>query len=1012
MVEIPQRLLSAIKQGKVVLFLGAGANYNCKMSNSERMPTSSKLSELISQKFNVRIASNLSETAELVEATTSRLQLNSYIVELLTGAIPSEGFSLIPSFKWEAIYTTNYDLLIEDIYQHNNSIQNLKVYYTSHQYIDLGVNDVPLYKLHGCISRADTDEGRLVITPDDFAEYRRNRHRLFNRLADHLSDRIFLYLGYGRNDSNFREILADVQREMRGDNPEGYALFPEASQEDELVWKNKGVTLIDADVDNFLEELNKLTQDRTTVHDSKINFPILEQYSSIELSELDELLTYFDLPIPEFGSNSFPTRFYKGSEADWIDINNNVDAQRDLYEEVMTDLIEDAVSIENHVTVYSFLAEAGAGKSTLLRRISFDLCNDFGQVVFWYKGQRRINFEEILNVYRQTNKRIYLFIDRGSRFINNLDNLRRDCIASSIPITIIVADRINEWNYSSGGNFKFTKQWILSKLSDNEINGILDRLEHFNCLGNLIYLTREQRFKRFKEYSDRQLLVALREATEGKDFDELIIEESDSIPNINSKRAYYNICFLHAFGNGIRPRPLASSLGLNLAELGSILKDLEGLIDYKEETYTARHSIISKIILFSVAEQTRVSMLEELISHLDLGYTTDYHTYRGFMINEELIDSIGGIDSRRRVFASLKAVNPNDWYLEQHEARMEFRALNEGGTLERSEKLIKKALKASNNAVVIRHTAGQLYYHKAMNSTGIEKRANLLSAVNEFNELRKRAPESDYVWTSLIESRVALASTSDLDEGKSAELIRAEEDYQKAIENCGSTPYLLRAKGRLEAAWGNGEQARVYYQKAISGEAPPSNLLSNYIKWELRHNGIELAREVSKKAVNIYNLDPEILILRARSLILGKEWELSEVIPLLIDAERMGSNFYKMEAYYWHGVALWEKSRYQDSMQQFNKCKNISLLLDKGDFKLVRYISGKHKGELNIFNGSIVDRGPRSAWLICNPGGIKVFINPKYLIENGQNNINVKIGFNRIGPVAIFNEENYDTDIL
>ena len=75
----------------------------------------------------------------------------------------------------------------------------------------------------------------MVITPDDYADFKKHRVRLFNRLADELADKPFLYIGYSRQDSNFRSILADVHGEMNGDIPEGYALAPGKTPEDEAV---------------------------------------------------------------------------------------------------------------------------------------------------------------------------------------------------------------------------------------------------------------------------------------------------------------------------------------------------------------------------------------------------------------------------------------------------------------------------------------------------------------------------------------------------------------------------------------------------------------------------------------------------------------------------------------------------------------------------------------------------------------------------------------------------------
>ena len=88
--SIPSRLISALKAGKIVLFLGAGANYNCMMANGEAMPSGDKLSDMLSKRFSIRKANSLGETAELVEASYTRAELNAFIIETLTGAIPSE----------------------------------------------------------------------------------------------------------------------------------------------------------------------------------------------------------------------------------------------------------------------------------------------------------------------------------------------------------------------------------------------------------------------------------------------------------------------------------------------------------------------------------------------------------------------------------------------------------------------------------------------------------------------------------------------------------------------------------------------------------------------------------------------------------------------------------------------------------------------------------------------------------------------------------------------------------
>jgi len=1001
---IPNRLLSALKSGKVVLFIGAGANYNCKMTNGQNMPSGKKLSELLSLKFNVRKAESLGETAELVEANYTRGELNTFLIELLTGAIASEGFKLITTFKWASIYTTNYDLLIEDIYSSQRTFQNLKVYYTSNQQIDLGPNDLPLYKLHGCISRADTLEGRLIITPDDYAGYRKHKARLFNRLADQLADKPFIYLGYGRQDPNFRTILADVHGEMYGNIPEGYALFPGMTEEDDIVWKKKSVTLLDLDVDEFLKIADRELSTRSYTETLKVNFPVSKQYEKLGLVDIQEILSYFALPISYYGAKCNASNFYKGSEADWIDLQNKVDAERDVYDEIMGNLLEDALSIDNQTTSYRILAEAGTGKSTLLKRMAYDLCHDFQQIVLWYKGDRRITFEIVEGIYRASGNRVFIFLDRGSKFIGNLESLRRDCLAARVPITLVITDRTNEWNTGTGNDFSFTKSWTLGRLSDREIQKIIDKLSLFNCLGNLKDLTDDQRTETFRGFSDRQLLIALREATEGKNFDELIIDEFESIPDDRARQAYLHICAMNAFGKGIRTASLARSLGIKLTDFSKFFGSLDGIVDYKEDVYTARHAVIAKIVFFSMAEAARIDMLDQLIRRLDLGYTTDYQIFKSLTNSGELVDSIGGIDTRRRLYEALKYVNPADAFIEQHEARMEIRSVAEGGLLDRAERLIKNALRRTDNAISIRHTAGLLYNERANQSSGPEKRAYIAKAVQEFIELTKRNPTNEYAWVSLIESRISLGATNHELIDKIAEYTRAEADYQKALESCGITPYLFRAKGKIEAALGHGDEARGFFKKAISGVAPPANLYANYIRWELRHKNIKDAREASKAAIELYQTNSEIKILRAKSLMLGPAYSLPEVAQLLIDVQRTSSGYYQLESHFWYGVALWENSKFSDAMTHFKRCKDIAFSLGRGDVKYIRYISGMNEDKPKEYLGSIVEYGPRNAWIICNPGGVKVFINPN--IYNGfSEQIKVRIGFNRLGPVAITDKD-------
>jgi hypothetical protein len=81
--------LQPLDRVELFCFLGAGATFHCVMTNGKNMPMTDRLSNLLSKKFSVRKAKTLGGTAELVEASHTRGELNSYIIELLTGEVPS-----------------------------------------------------------------------------------------------------------------------------------------------------------------------------------------------------------------------------------------------------------------------------------------------------------------------------------------------------------------------------------------------------------------------------------------------------------------------------------------------------------------------------------------------------------------------------------------------------------------------------------------------------------------------------------------------------------------------------------------------------------------------------------------------------------------------------------------------------------------------------------------------------------------------------------------------------------
>lgn len=105
-------LAQGVNPARTVLFLGAGA------SVPSGAPTGAQLAEAVSVELRGRVISaDLQELATILERLVGREALVAAVRKQLTELAPSRGLLTLPEFPWHAIYTTNFDRLVELAYR-------------------------------------------------------------------------------------------------------------------------------------------------------------------------------------------------------------------------------------------------------------------------------------------------------------------------------------------------------------------------------------------------------------------------------------------------------------------------------------------------------------------------------------------------------------------------------------------------------------------------------------------------------------------------------------------------------------------------------------------------------------------------------------------------------------------------------------------------------------------------------------------------------------------------------
>jgi hypothetical protein len=118
MVDIAPTLIDAIKEQRAVLFLGAGASQYAKHPKGDQIPQGDRLRDLICDKFlggSLKLRP-LNAVAAMAANEAGLAAFQKYIHDLFMPFEPVDFHLLIPRFRWRAIATTNFDLIVEKTY--------------------------------------------------------------------------------------------------------------------------------------------------------------------------------------------------------------------------------------------------------------------------------------------------------------------------------------------------------------------------------------------------------------------------------------------------------------------------------------------------------------------------------------------------------------------------------------------------------------------------------------------------------------------------------------------------------------------------------------------------------------------------------------------------------------------------------------------------------------------------------------------------------------------------------
>ncbi len=711
--------------GRVSLFLGAGFSFDSKNSNGEGPPLGDALAAELAKQAGFRFdGEKLPTVYEACQRQLGSAQLWAFLRDRYDIVSYDDWYAIVRAMTWYRVYTMNIDNLLQKLYQRDAN-QELRTIVNPApiEERDMLFGTLQCIHLHGQVEHADKG---LAFTLPDFGTLTAKPNPWYQTFIDDYFNRAVVFIGTQLEEPMFYHYLHlrdPKERSVTEFRPKSYLVNPKIGRMRANTLRDRNIVSVECSGREFFVSLSAAvdlsTLSLANVRQEAYPHAIFRSDKAV----LDEgIARYFDLIVPgqlPFTRKSPPDSFFMGAEPDWYDINEARDAPRTINSEIRGNL-----SLNR--TTFSMVilhGPAGSGTTTSMMRSAHTLASE-GAQVYYAKGLERTDLTGILKRAEEVpDKRVFVFLDVLKRYLGTIDAVRVR-LQNAKNITVIVAERSNKYAQVSHALVDFNPIEIrMPDLDESDVTAIIGRLEKFGFLGVLRDKSPDRRVRLFMEHANKQLLVALREATSGQGFDTILRTEFQELVAA-AQLAYTICCIAVAHGApGVYLRHLLPCLGRAEFTKGVVIRDLlRGVLVPANPEGTMvkpRHRLIGYWVATEIAP---VGVKHEAITKFLQQISSDivpneikrrapaYLAYRG-MINSEALKETFANDHEviLPLYDELKACYDKDFlfWLQYGMAQMN------AGHLDVAENYLNQSYAMYPNSHQVKNKLGCLYLMKA-----------------------------------------------------------------------------------------------------------------------------------------------------------------------------------------------------------------------------------------------------------------------------------------------------------
>ncbi|MHB1460204.1 MAG: P-loop NTPase [Armatimonadota bacterium] len=1027
--HIPDQLVNEIKAGNVVVILGSGASLSAQDPNGNHPPSGRQLADSLSDRFlgGKHKDKPLNEVSDYAINEGGLYVVQDYIKHMFDVFQPSSAHLAMTRIVWRGIATTNYDRLIERAYETApDALQKPQPFIRDNEIIDHAMRSkksIVLLKLHGCITLTSEGSCPLILTPEQYLEHEKGRRRLFGTLKEWAYEHPLLFIGHGLQDPDLRYLLLKLRQEMDNFLPRCYAIMPECDEIQVSTWEKRNVSLLRCSFNDFMESLDKqLPQQlrQLATYRQKLPSTIVSRFIDVNRTMSESCQQFVDNDV-DYVNDIRPTMsvdphdFYRGFNPGWPAIAQGLDVRRIAFDTIMADrfLIEKSEHLKR-MEVIMIKAHAGAGKSVSLRRLAWDVAHDYGYLCLYLKDNGMIDVAALREIISLCKERVYLFVDDAADRLRELQNLSKKIGPDGSLLTVVAAERINEWNAADVQvDTLIDWEYNLEYLKPKEITALLVLLEKYRALGTLEKLGDDQRVEALSKRAGRQLLVALHEATLGRPFEDIVEDEYRNIIPFEAQQIYLTICVLNRLNIRVRAGIISRLYGVPFNQFESrFSRPLEHVVftqldqQLNDYYYQARHPHIAEMVFDRILSdaETRYDAYMKCLSVLNLNYSDDLHAYRMMVRGRTLLELFPNNEMVKEILNLAKTRMGTDAYLLHQMAIYEMARPN--GNLHEAGDLLVEAdrIAAPDHQIAIKHSMAERHLKLAeVARTPLERTVNLNHAGRIADTLKKESKDDEYGYHTQIKveliklSDVLAGSTDDVPSNDLIEIVKnVESSITKALQRFPGSPYILTAQAQFADMLYNAVLAQEALEKAFVANPRSTYMASRLSAMYIENDNIPKAVETLETALSVNSGDKNLHYRYAKLLIRSNPTNGDLIAYHLHRAYTQGDTNY--DAQLLHGRQLFVNGNLVESRTIFSELEKAKIgpeLRSKVQYPLEEKFSGQIT-KLEAFYGFIMRDGAKD----------KVFMSPNSVSDEVWDDLGLgarvhfSIGFNVRGPIA------------